>query len=140
MLSQIVTQTREYNGIYPQSIASTTVNGPEIDTLGYDTITVYPQTGTAGGTVNFKLQETATSGSGFADVTDGAFTEFSASDGDKIASGSFAIATHLRYIRMVCVTAAGTTLCAAVVLLSNANQTVATSDHGTSPAGLTVNI
>jgi hypothetical protein len=141
MLSQIVTQTKEYLAIPPQSINAATVNGTEIDTLGYDTITAYVLVGATDGLVDFKFQETATSGSGEADVTDGAFTQFGASDDNKLASGSIAIQTHLRYIRLVCTVASGdTALCGAVVLLSNANETVATADHGTSPAGLTVNI
>jgi len=142
MLSQIVTQTREFVAIPPQSIAIGTVNGTEIDTQGYDTVTVYVVTGTitGAGTLDFKLQSTATSGTGYADVTSGAFTQFAGTDDDKIASGSVAIATHLRYMRVVVEAATAAGLACAVVLLSNANETVATADHGTSPAGLTVNI
>jgi len=142
MNSQIVTQTKEYLAIPPQSVAAATTNGTEIDTEGYDTVTAYVCVGaTDHTTTTFKFQETATSGSGEADVTGGGFTAFGATDDNKLASGSIAIQTHLRYVRLVCTTAGGTAaLVSAVVLLSNANQTVATSDHGTSPAGLTVNI
>ena len=66
--------------VAPQDAAAGAINGSEIDTAGYDHVMLIVEVGAASGsptaqTVDAKLQDTATSGSGHADISGATMTQ-----------------------------------------------------------------
>lgn len=96
--------------IRPQA-ATATVTGAGVDTLGYNDASCTLEVGTVSGTtptLNVKLQDSATSGGTYADITGATFTQVTASDKSQtIRVGGLGI-DKKRFIRAVA-TIGGTT-------------------------------
>ena len=110
--------------ISPQNTAPATINGPEIDRQGKLSMVITGQAGAATGSptaqsVIYKLQDTATTGGSFADVTGGAAAALTTDD--SIVELDIDLAEVKRFVRVVAIIAltAGSTpkidvACAAV--------------------------
>lgn len=94
----------------PQAITVATVNGAEADKEDFSTALVQCDVAALGGTsptLNVKVQEAATSGGTFADVTGAAFTQFTTARSNGMYVGSLSLRPRQNFLRLVA-TGAGT--------------------------------
>jgi uncharacterized protein YdbL (DUF1318 family) len=111
--------------IVPIDANGTTVTDTEVDTLGYDYLTVIVQIGVISANMTaLKLQESDSSGSSEADFTGGAFTAPTAAGGDNDVLVAFIdLRRRKRYISIVATAGANATLISAIGILSRAEVT-----------------
>jgi hypothetical protein len=111
--------------IVPIDANGTTVTDTEIDTLGFDYLTVIVQMGNVNANMTaLKLQESDASASGEADFTGGAFTAPTAAGGDNDVLVAFVdLRKRKRYISIVATAGAGATLISAIGILSRTEVT-----------------
>lgn len=105
--------------VRPQSVSGT-VNGQEVDTAGYDEAMIVLDVGaiTATGTLDVKVQETDTSGSGYADVASAAFSQkVTATQNAVYVARLKCDGARKRYIRIVAVQATAAVLAGCSVVL-----------------------
>jgi len=90
-------------GIVADNHAVGTVNGPAIDRRGFEEALVVVNSGVngTGGTVNVKVQESDASDSGFADITDAAFSEITEDNDNTVYVGRLNLVGRKRYLRVV---------------------------------------
>lgn len=122
-MGQLTHQTKTVMSIKPQAQgASATFNGIGVDTAGYDDAMVVMMHGTATGTVDCKVQDSADNSS-FADVAGAAFVQITPSNDDTMFLGRLRCdGTVRRYLRVVSVTAASSSsLIAAAIVLGDPN-------------------
>lgn len=91
--------------IEPQLAGAGTINGDEVDTKGDHDLMLVVETGVDAGTptsftVDVKLQESDTSGSGFTDITGAAITQITTEDTIEV-KGLQGVGYKKRYIRAV---------------------------------------
>lgn len=98
------------------------VNGTAVDTAGYDEALVSVNVGTvsATGTLDVKVQESDASGSGFADITNAAFTQYTPSNHQKTEVGRIKLVGRKRYLRVVATQATAAALGSADIILCQA--------------------
>lgn len=126
--------------IFPQTIASdTTVNGDQVDRRGHEQALIVVITGTiAAGTLDVKMQESDTAGSGDADITSAAFPQIPATADKKFYVATLDLRKRKRYLRAVATTAGSSTSTPITVLiiLSDRYATLlnADVDDGSAPA------
>lgn len=106
----------------PIDATGATLTDVEVDTLGYDYLTVIVSTGNVAANMTaLKLQESDSSGSGEADISGGAFTAPASTGGDNNVLAAFIdLRKRKRYISTVATGGAGATLISAVGILSRA--------------------
>lgn len=111
--------------IVPIDANGTTVTDTEVDTLGFDYLTVIVQLGNvAANMTTLKLQESDSSGASEADFTGSAFTAPTAAGGDNDVLVAFVdLRKRKRYISIVATAGAGATLISAIGILSRAEVT-----------------
>ena len=105
--------------------ATGTHNGVAIDTKGFDEVLFVVNSGTneAGATVDIKIQECATSGGTYADITGAAFTQITTSNDNAVYQGRVRMTpTRERYLRAVAVVATDAADCGVVALLGDAQN------------------
>jgi len=109
----------------PIDINGATATDTEVDTLGWDYLTVIVVTGNVAGNMSaLKLQESDASGSGEADISGAAFTAPAATGGDNTRRACFIdLRKRKRYISTVATAAASATLIAVIGILSRAEKT-----------------
>jgi hypothetical protein len=117
-----VIQTKSVSG-------GVTTNSLEVDTQGFQELLVIVSAGTfsATGTLDVKVQDTTTSGSGYADVTGAAFTQVTDATDEKIYVGRIKLNSFTngttdkveRYIRVVATQATAATIYGVTVILLN---------------------
>lgn len=108
----------------PFDINGVTATDTEVDTLGWDYLTVIAVTGNVAANMTaLKLQESDLPGSGEADITSGAFTAPTAASGDNTRRVAFLdLRKRKRYISTVATAGAGATLLCVVGILSRAEK------------------
>lgn len=108
--------------IDPIDTTGATATDAEVDTSGYDYLTVIVNTGNVAANMTaLKLQESDASGSGEADISGGAFTAPTAAAGDNDQLVAFIdLRKRKRYISIVATGGAGATLISAVGILTRA--------------------
>lgn len=111
--------------IVPVSINAGSATDVEVDTRGYDYLTVIIQLGDVPANMTtIKLQESDSSGSGEADFTGSAFTAPTAAGGDSDVLIAFIdLRRRKRYISLVATAGAGNTFISAIGILSRAEVT-----------------
>lgn len=109
--------------------AAGTLNGAAVDTLGFGEFTAVISAGTAGGTVDVKLQESDASGSGFTDITGAAFSTINSTTDDAVYGSSVSLRFTKRYLRVVAVTATAACDFSVVGVLSGAIQEPVSQDN-----------
>jgi hypothetical protein len=111
--------------IVPIDNTGATATDVEVDTLGYDYLTVIVQLGNVAANMTaLKLQESDVTGSGEADFTGGAFTAPTAAAGDNDVLVAFVdLRKRKRFISIVATAGAGATLISAIGILSRAEVT-----------------
>ena len=90
--------------ISPDAYAAGTTNGGEVDCLGFSEALVVLDVGDmeTSATLDVKVQECATSGGTFADVTDAAFDQkVDGTDDNSISIGRIKLGPRMRYLRAV---------------------------------------
>lgn len=109
--------------IRPVDTGAGTATDVEVDTRGYDYLTVIVQLGNVAANMgNLKLQESDSSGSGEADFTGSAWTTPTSSDDNKLYVAFVDLRKRKRYISIVA-TGTGITLVSACAILSRAEVT-----------------
>jgi len=83
--------------------AAGTINGPAIDTAGYNEATVVLALGNATGTLDCKVQDSADGSTGWVDLAGAAFAQKTASDDNTVSIGMVKCDGNLarRYLRIV---------------------------------------
>lgn len=110
--------------IRPVDATGTTATDIEIDTRGYDYLTVVIQLGNVAANMTaLKLQESDSSGASEADFTGSAFTAPTSSDDNKFYVALLDLRKRKRYISIVATAGAGATLISAIGILSRAEVT-----------------
>lgn len=110
--------------IRPVDATGTTATDIEIDTRGYDYLTVVIQLGNVAANMTaLKLQESDSSGASEADFTGSAFTSPTSSDDNKFYVALLDLRKRKRYISIVATAGAGATLISAIGILSRAEVT-----------------
>ena len=106
----------------PIDATGATLTDVEVDTAGYDYLTVIVSTGNvAANMTTLKLQESDSTGASEADFTGGAFTAPTAASGDNNVLAAFIdLRKRKRYISTVATGGAGATLISAVGILTRA--------------------
>lgn len=106
----------------PIDATGATLTDVEVDTAGYDYLTVIVSTGNvAADMTTLKLQESNSTGASEADFTGGAFTAPAATGGDNNVLAAFIdLRKRKRYISTVATGGAGATLISAIGILTNA--------------------
>jgi hypothetical protein len=104
-------------------------NSLEVDTLGFQELLVIVSAGTftSTGTLDVKVQDSTTTGSGFGDVTGAAFTQITDATDEKIYVGRIKLNSFTngttdkveRYIRVVATQATAATIYGVTVVLLN---------------------
>ena len=97
----------------------TNASSAAIDTAGYDIAIVgcYVNAVTATGALTVKVQECATSGGSYTDVTGAAFQVFVTADNGALKTGTLQIANRLRYLKVYHATATAGATVGTMVLL-----------------------
>ena len=109
--------------IRPVDTGAGTATDVEVDTKGYDYLTVIVQLGNVAANMSYlKLQESDSSGSGEADFTGSAWTNPTSSDDNKLYVAFVDLRKRKRYISIVA-TGTGVTLISACGILSRAEVT-----------------
>lgn len=111
--------------VRPQSVTGA-VNGQEIDTAGYDEALIILDVGaiTATGTLDVKMQETDTSGSGYADIASAAFSQKTNATQNTMYVARLKLdSPRKRYIRVVATQATAAVLAGVSVVLGQKNVT-----------------
>ena len=106
--------------INPAERVNTTTNGTAIDLAKFHQAMFILQVGNTDATIDFKLQESATTSSGFADISGKAVTTFAATDDNKqaiINLDSSEMGNSKRYVRGVITTGSGTACVVGMVAL-----------------------
>ena len=111
--------------IVPIDNTGATATDVEVDTLGFDYLTVIVQLGNVAADMTaLKLQESDVTASGEADFTGGAFTAPTAAAGDNDVLVAFVdLRKRKRFISIVATAGAGATLISAIGILSRAEVT-----------------
>lgn len=111
--------------IVPIDTTGATATDVEVDTLGFDYLTVIVQLGNVAANMTaLKLQESDTSGASEADFTGGSFTAPTAAGGDNDVLVAFVdLRKRKRYISIVATGGAGATLISAIGILTRAEVT-----------------
>lgn len=109
----------------PISVNATAATTTEVDTLGYDYATVIVQTGTLAATMDeLSVGHSDTSGSGFAAITNGTWTDpVGTTDNNKIFVAFIDLRKTKRYLKLVADPGAGASLVSCVCLLNRAEVT-----------------
>lgn len=108
--------------VRPVDTTGATATDVEVDTAGYDYLTVIVSTGNVAANMTaLKLQESDSTGASEADFTGGAFTAPTAAAGDNnIVAAFIDLRKRKRYISTVATGGAGATLISAVGILTRA--------------------
>lgn len=110
--------------IRPVDTTGGTASDIEVDTRGYDYLTVIVTLGNVAANMTaLKLQESDSSGASEADFTGSAFTAPTSSDDNKLYVAFIDLRKRKRYISIVATGGAGATLISAVGMLSRAEVT-----------------
>jgi hypothetical protein len=111
--------------IVPIDTTGATATDVEVDTLGFDYLTVIVQLGNVAANMTaLKLQESDTTAASEADFTGGAFTAPTAAAGDNDVLVAFVdLRKRKRFISIVATGGAGATLISAIGILSRAEVT-----------------
>lgn len=111
--------------IVPIDTTGATATDVEVDTLGFDYLTVIVQLGNVAANMTaLKLQESDTTAASEADFTGGAFTAPTAAAGDNDVLVAFVdLRKRKRFISIVATAGAGATLISAIGILSRAEVT-----------------
>lgn len=106
----------------PISVNGTAATTTEIDTLGYDYLTLVVQTGSLGATMDeLSITESDTAGSGHAAVTGGTWTDpVGTTDNNKIYAAFIDLRKRKRYIKLVADPGASASLVSSVGILTRA--------------------
>lgn len=106
----------------PIDINGVTATDTEVDTFGWDYLTVIVVNGNVAANMTaLKLQESDTSGSGEADIISGAFSNPAATGGDNTRRAAFLdLRKRKRYISTVATGGAAATLITVIGILSRA--------------------
>lgn len=118
------------NAKFALSLAPISVNGTaatttEIDTLGYDYLTMVVQAGSLGATMDeLSITQSDTAGSGHATITGGTWTDpVGTTDNNKIYAAFLDLRKFKRYIKLVADPGAAATLLSSVAILTRAEVT-----------------
>jgi hypothetical protein len=132
---EVISEVKVIRSVDPDSHTGA-VNGAEFDTAGWNEAIVIFSAGTvaATGTLNCKVQETATSGSGYADISGAAFAQVTDANDNAIYIARLklgAVKGRLRYMRAVMTqaTAAARGACV-IVLCGPLEASLATNEGG----------
>lgn len=106
----------------PISVNGTAATTTELDTLGYDYVTVIVQAGSLGATMDeLSLTHSDTAGSGHAAITGGTWTDpVGTTDNGKIFVAFLDMRKLKRYVKLTADPGAGATLLSALAVLTNA--------------------
>ena len=109
----------------PISVNGTAATTTEVDTLGFDYATVIVQSGVLGATMDeLSVGHSDTSGSGFAAITGGTFTDpVTSTDDNKIFVAFVDLRKAKRYLKLVADPGAAASLVSCVCLLHRAEVT-----------------
>lgn len=109
----------------PISVNGTTATTIEIDTLGFDYMTVIVQAGLLGATMDeLSLTDSDTAGSGHAVITGGTWVDpVGTTDNGKVYAAFIDLRKRKRYVKLVADPGAGATLLSAVGILTRAEVT-----------------
>lgn len=115
------------NAKFALSLAPISVNGTaatttEIDTLGFDYLTMIVQAGSLGATMDeLSITESDTSGSGHATISGATFTDpVGTTDNSKIFAAFIDLRKRKRYLKLVADPGASATLLSSVAILTRA--------------------
>ena len=118
------------NAKFALSLAPISVNGTaatttEIDTKGYDYLTMVVQAGSLGATMDeLSITESDTAGSGHAAISGATFTDpVGTTDNNKIFAAYLDLRKRKRYIKLVADPGASATLLSSVAILTRAEVT-----------------
>lgn len=119
---------RAVNAIPADSQAAGTTTGTGFNRIGFDHATFVLTLGTLGtsGTVDVKVQESDTLGSGYADVTSAAFSQKTQAGTDMsglVYVGSMDLRGRKKFLRAICVVGTATSEVGCVALLHSAQTT-----------------
>jgi hypothetical protein len=132
---EVISTVKVVPGINADAISGA-VNGPEFDTAGWDEAIIVLNAGViaATGTLDCKVQESDTSGSGHADITGAAFTQVVTAGDESIAIGRLKLGSsrgRKRYMRLVMTQAvAGADGGAIVILCQPQTPSLASNEGG----------
>ncbi len=118
---------------FQNAITAASNNGAAIDTLGYEngTAIFYSSPSGSGTTSDCKLQECATSGGTYADVTSATFAQVTTAGGAQIQVMDINLEKRLRYLRLVHTGAGGSAAgqASGVLVLSGARNAPPTQNN-----------